>query len=150
MITLSIKDLKSKKVAIKCFTSLDKAKKEGLKIVQSSKQRIEGASYDTKDEATIVTDLMEMQEAQEGHPRGQPMPKPAPYNISFQVTLSKAVYEDINGIVAAINEVRKEQKLPPVTRSQFLETLVINFINTHVQETKEAAQETTKEEKETC
>lgn len=78
------------------------------------------------------------------------MPKPAPYNISFQVTLSKAVYEDINGIVAAINEVRKEQKLPPVTRSQFLETLVINFINTHVQETKEAAQETTKEEKETC
>lgn len=70
MITLSIKDLKSKKVAIKCFTSLDKAKKEGLKIVQSSKQRIEGASYDTKDEATIVTDLMEMQEAQEGHPRG--------------------------------------------------------------------------------
>ena len=65
------------------------------------------------------------------------MPKPAKNKISFQVTLSKAVYEDINGIVAAINDIRKEQKLPEVTRSNFIETLVINFLSTHVQATEE-------------
>ena len=69
MITLSIKDLKSKKVSIKCFTSLDKAKAEGLKCINSPKTRLEGASYDSADEKSIVENLLKLQEAKEGHQR---------------------------------------------------------------------------------
>lgn len=70
MITLSIKDLKSKKVSIKCYTSLDKAKKEGEKCINSPKTHLDGASYDSADEKSIVENLLKLQEAQEGHPRG--------------------------------------------------------------------------------
>ena len=70
MITLSIKDLKSKKVSIKCFTSLDKAKQEGEKCINSPKTHLDGGSYDSADEKSIVENLLKLQEAQEGHPRG--------------------------------------------------------------------------------
>ena len=64
------------------------------------------------------------------------MSKPAPNNISFQVTISKAAYEDVNDIVAAINEVRKGKE-PPITRSQFIETLIQAFIYSHIVNDKE-------------
>lgn len=59
------------------------------------------------------------------------MSKPAPNNKSFQVTISKTAFEDLNGIVAAINEVRKGKE-SPITRSQFIETLIMSFIYSHI------------------
>lgn len=69
MITLSIKDLKTKKVKIKCFNSLDKAKKEGMKVINSASLHLAGASYDLDEEKKIVENLYILQEAQEGHKR---------------------------------------------------------------------------------
>lgn len=69
MITLSVQEIKTKKTQIKSFTSLDLAKKEGLKVVTSKKLKLAGASYDTEEERSIVEMLYKYQEGQEGHPR---------------------------------------------------------------------------------
>lgn len=69
MITLSIMDLKSKKVTTKCFVSLDKAKQEGQNALSKKNLRIHSASYDNEDEKSIVENLLKAQEAQEGFVR---------------------------------------------------------------------------------
>lgn len=58
------------------------------------------------------------------------MSKPAPNNISFQVTISKETYKTLNGVVAAINQVR--DKGDQISRSQFIETLINYYVYSHL------------------
>lgn len=69
MITLSVKNLSTKKEKIECYTSLDKAKARGNEVLSSPKLSLVGASYDTNDEKAIVEELYKRQEAQNGFKR---------------------------------------------------------------------------------
>ena len=75
------------------------------------------------------------------------MGKAAPQNISFQITIARHTYDDLNGIVAAINEMRKETKEPQITRSQFIDTLINAFIVSHTLVKEEAEKEAKEENK---
>lgn len=71
------------------------------------------------------------------------MGRPRKDRVSICITLSKEVLENADGIIEAINQVHEEKNLPKVTRSDFIETLIVQFI---VAATKQENSEKAKEE----
>ena len=64
MITLTIKDEKTSKVSIQCFSSMDKAKVEGEKVnLAYPKKELLGVSYDDEDEKAICDRLLKQRDA---------------------------------------------------------------------------------------
>lgn len=56
------------------------------------------------------------------------MGRPRKGKTAICITLSKEVLENADGIIAAINKIHEERNLSKVTRSDFIETLIVQFI----------------------
>ena len=56
------------------------------------------------------------------------MSKPSRNNVSFQITISKQVKQDLDGITQAINDMLKDKGEAPLTRSQVIEKILVGFI----------------------
>ena len=66
------------------------------------------------------------------------MGKPAKRNVSFQITISKSVKEEMDKIIVAINEIYEKKNMGiVVNRSRFIETLLVGFITSHTTQEKE-------------
>ena len=77
------------------------------------------------------------------------MSKPSKNKISFQLTISKGVKQDLDGIVQAINDMLVKRGESPLSRSEVIEKIIIGFIvsSTMTKEEQEKALNEAKEEK---
>lgn len=79
------------------------------------------------------------------------MSRPAPNNTSFQITISKSVLENIDGMLVAVNDLLTKEGQKNLTRSQWIEKILENFIvsvSMSTEEIKKAREEM--EDKEKC
>lgn len=79
------------------------------------------------------------------------MSRPAPSNTSFQITISKSVLENIDGMLVAVNDLLTKEGQKNLTRSQWIEKILENFIvsvSMSTEEIKKAREEM--EDKEKC
>ena len=77
------------------------------------------------------------------------MSTPSKSKISFQITISKRVKQDLDGITQAINDMQEEKGEPTLTRSEVIEKILIGFIvsSTMTKEEQQKALDEAKEEK---
>ena len=76
------------------------------------------------------------------------MSTPSKSKISFQITISKRVKQDLDGITQAINAMQEEKGEPTLTRSEVIEKILIGFIvsSTMTKEEQQKALDEAKEE----
>ena len=56
------------------------------------------------------------------------MANPSKDKTSFQITISKRVKQDLDGITQAINDMLEKKGEAPLTRSQVIEKILVGFI----------------------